>query len=124
MMRILLSAAFLGIAWGCSPKAPALIGSMESLSGIEGTSISGSTSFRGAKSEAQAVARILLAGRSCDNLKYQGLLVFDLCYADGRKQSVEVTQPKAVVRIDGAAYAVDMKALLAILNGLPSGSRK
>lgn len=116
MRRILPLLVLVAVA-GCRPKSPVLGGSLDDLSSLEGRMVEGTPppSFMGGKAEAQAIARIVLAGRSCETLKYQGLAWIELIFADGRRQSIGVTRPKPIILIGDDAYTVDMAALLAVL---------
>jgi hypothetical protein len=116
--RMLILVASLALAGACSKSPQSLLGPLDELTAIEGQLFTPSTSFRAGSAEAQSVARILLRGRSCEDLKAQGAAAFALIRKDGRKISVDVTKPGSVVRVDGTAFSVDMPALMSLLKSL------
>ncbi len=117
---VLFSAALLS-AGGCSKSAESLIGSIDQIASVEGELFSGSPSksvpIRGSTAEAQTIARILIQGKSCEHLKYQGSGYFTLICKDGRKIGVELMKPN-IIEISDNTFIVDMTALMSLLQSL------
>ena len=113
----------LPVALGCG-RPPSLPGKVEDIVGIQGEYFPKSpdqrTSFKGGAAEGRAFARLLLQGTPHEPCKCQGRAAFDLVYADGKRQSVEVYTPEPTVGIGGNQYVVDMNALVALLEKLSS----
>src|SRR5437763_837005 len=81
---------------GCEP-APSLAGRVEDIVGVQGEYFPKSedqrTPFKAGAAEGQAIARILLRGRPHPPCKCRGRAYFDLLYANGKSQTVEVYRP-------------------------------
>ena len=107
---------------GCGPKGERLFGPVKDVIGIDGeyfpVSANQRVAFKGTSADAQAVARILVAGTPTDAAKWQGRAWFNLHYADDRTLTVHVAQHAAVVFMGDDHLTIRMEQLTAILERL------
>ncbi len=120
-MKYAILAGLLLTPLGCSPKVPVLPGLIDELATFDGWYSPDGTrrvSFNGGRQDGQLIARILLAGTSCENVKRQAKGSLTLIFAGPKTQVVELMGPDPVMMIDGQSFTIRMDDLMLILERL------